>query len=140
MTSPQRTPAQLYALVFGVVLVSVGVLGFIADASFGDPGSNIEGDELLVFEVNGWHNVVHIASGAIGLAVAVSPAASRTFALGFGAVYMAVTIWGFVDGNSVAWLLPVNPADNILHLGIAAAGIGAGVATPRPARVRAAAG
>lgn len=136
MTSPHRSPAQLYSLVFGVVLLAVGVLGFIADASFGNIGTDVEGSNFILFEVNGWHNIVHIASGAVGLAVAASPAGSRAFALGFGAVYLLVTVWGFVTGDSVLWLLPVNLADNILHLGIAIAGLAAGLASPSAPEVK----
>ncbi len=132
-----RTPAQLYSLVFGAVLVLVGIVGFIADASF-NSGSNVSGDELLIFEVNGWHNIVHILSGIVGLALWRSPAGARGFALGFGAIYAVVTIWGFITGDQVLWLIPVNTADNILHLVIAATGIGAGLASPTaPARAAA---
>jgi hypothetical protein len=128
-----RTPAQLYALLFGAVLLAVGVIGFVVDASF-ETGGGVQGDELLLFEVNGWHNLVHIASGALGLALAGSRAGARLFALGFGAVYLAVTVWGFVDGDSVLGLLPVNTADNFLHLAIALLGLGAGLASsPEPA-------
>jgi Domain of unknown function (DUF4383) len=123
-----RTPAQLYALLFGAVLLAVGVVGFAVDSSF-DTGTAIEGDELLLFEVNGWHNLVHIASGVLGLALAGSRSGARLFALGFGAVYLVVTVWGFVDGSSVLGLLTVNTADNFLHLSIAAVGLGAGLAS-----------
>jgi Domain of unknown function (DUF4383) len=123
-----RTPAQLYALLFGAVLLVVGVVGFIADASFGS-GSNVDGGNLIAFEVNGWHNLVHIASGVVGLALARTAAGARAFALGFGAVYLVVTLWGFLDGNTVLWLVPVNTADNFLHLAIATLGIGAGLAS-----------
>ena len=54
---------------------------------------------------------------------------ARTFALGFGAVYGVVTLWGLIDGNNVLGLIPVNGADNMLHLLIAAAGIAAGLAS-----------
>ena len=60
-----KTPAQLYSLVFGAVLLLVGILGFIANSSF-DTGSGVQGDNLIAFEVNGWHNLVHLASGALG--------------------------------------------------------------------------
>ena len=126
MTS-DRTPAQLYALLFGAVLLVVGLVGFIADSSFGT-GSDVDGSNLIAFEVNGWHNLVHIASGLAGLALSRSVAGARTFALGFGAVYLAVTLWGFVDGDTVLWLLPVNTADNFLHLAIAVLGLAAGLA------------
>lgn len=127
MSGRIRTPAQVYALVFGVTLLVAGVLGFFVDASFGDLGADVEGDELIVFEVNGWHNVVHIASGVLGLALMGTAAGARAYALGFGAVYLVVTVWGFIDGNDVLGLLPVNTADNILHVAIAGTGILAGL-------------
>ena len=58
-------PARIYALVFGVVLVAAGILGFFYSSVFGDPG---DVDSVLgILDVNGWHNVVHIATGALGL-------------------------------------------------------------------------
>ncbi|HWI07764.1 MAG TPA: DUF4383 domain-containing protein [Solirubrobacteraceae bacterium] len=122
------TPAQIYSLVFGATLLLVGILGFIAEASF-NTGADVDGSNLIVFEVNGWHNLVHIASGLLGLALWRNAASARSFALGFGAVYLVVTIWGFVDGNDVLGLIPVNAADNVLHLLIALAGIAAGLAS-----------
>jgi hypothetical protein len=123
-----RTPAQLYALLFGIVLLAVGILGFIADSSFGT-GSDVDGSDFIVFEVNGWHNIVHILSGLLGLALARRRDTARAYALGFGAVYLAVTIWGFITGDQVLWLIPVDAADNVLHLLIAAAGLAAGLAS-----------
>ena len=96
----------------------------------------MEGSDLIVFEVNGWHNIVHILSGLLGLALWRRRDSARAYALGFGAVYLVVTIWGFATGDQVLWLLPVDTADNLLHLVIAAAGLAAGlssrdVAAPR---------
>ena len=130
------TPAQIYSLVFGATLLLVGILGFIAESSF-NTGSDVNGSNLILFEVNGWHNLVHIASGLVGLALWRSVAGAKSFALGFGAVYLVVTLWGFIDGNDVLGLIPVNGADNVLHLLISLLGIGAGLASrDEPARAR----
>ena len=133
-----RTPAQLYALVLGVVLVAVGIVGFAWSASFGTPG---ESDEVLgLFAVNGWHNLVHLASGALGLGVAGSTAGSRIYALGFGAVYLVVTIWGFAlgSGSAILDLVAINHGDTVLHLAIALAGLVIGAISPLPRERRAA--
>ena len=61
-------PARLYATLVGAVLTIAGIVGFFYSASFGSPG---EVDEVLgIFAVNGWHNVVHLATGLLGLAAA----------------------------------------------------------------------
>lgn len=136
-----RSPAQIYALVFGVVLVAAGILGFFYNATFG-AGDDVERDAVLgILDVNGWHNIVHIASGLVGLAVAGSWSAARMYALAFGAVYIVVTILGFVygDGEAIFGLIPINTEDNILHLLIGVAGIAAGAASPAEPRPRAAA-
>jgi hypothetical protein len=128
MTDRKRTPAQLYALVFGATLLAAGILGFFYSAAFGSPG---EVDAVLgILDVNGWHNVVHIATGALGL-LSVGYAA-RSYALGLGVVYVVVAIWGFVigSGESILSIIPVNTEDNVLHLVIGIAGLGAYAATP----------
>jgi Domain of unknown function (DUF4383) len=114
-----RTPAQWFALLVGGVLVVAGLAGFVADASFAT-GSGVQGDELLGLEVNGLHNVVHIASGALLLALAPRAGAARAGVLAFGVVYALVTAVGLVDGDDVLGLIPVNAADNVLHLALTA--------------------
>jgi hypothetical protein len=55
------SPAQIFCLVVGATLVLVGLLGFLAESKFdtsrgGDPGA-LDGENFIIFEVNGWHNV-----------------------------------------------------------------------------------
>ena len=128
----QRSPAQLYALIFGLVLVAAGILGFFYDSTF-ESGDDASRDAVLgILDVNGWHNVVHIASGVVGLAVAGSYANARLYALAFGGVYILVAILGFIYGNGdeIFDIIPVNTEDNVLHALIGVSGIGAGMATP----------
>jgi drug/metabolite transporter superfamily protein YnfA len=129
-----RSPAQLYALVFGVVLVGAGILGFFYEASFATGDKTlVERDAVLgILDVNGWHNLVHILSGVIGLLVVGSYANARVYALAFGGIYIIVAILGFIygDGDSIFKIVPVNTEDNILHALIGVAGLGAGMATP----------
>jgi hypothetical protein len=126
-----NTPASLYAGVVGGVLVVAGIIGFFYSASFGSPGSV---DEVFgILGVNGWHNLVHIATGALGLlAFAAGARASRTYALAIGAVYIVVAIWGFAIGSddSILGFIPVNTEDSVLHLVLGVLGLGAGMASP----------
>lgn len=128
------TPARLYATLVGGTLVVVGIIGFFYSASFGSPGTV---DSVFgIFGVNGWHNVVHILTGAIGLLVAGY--AAREYALGLGVVYTLIAIWGFIigDNESILGFIPVNTEDNFLHLLLGLLGLAAGAATPADARRR----
>jgi len=133
------SPARLYALIFGAVLVVAGIIGFFYESEFTDDES-VRDAVFGILDVNGWHNVVHIATGALGLlAFAGGAYAARAYALGLGAVYIVVAIWGLIlgDGDSILSIIPVNTEDNLLHLLIGIAGLAAGGApAPAPARER----
>jgi hypothetical protein len=138
-----RSPAQLYALIFGAVLTVAGIVGFFYNSDF-TSDKTVRDAVFGILDVNGWHNVVHIATGVLGLAAAGAYASARGYALGLGAVYIVVAIWGFIvgDGDSILSIIPVNTEDNILHLLIGVSGIAAGMATPavaEPTSARAAA-
>ena len=127
-----RSPAQLFALVVGVTLLAAGILGFFYNSSFA-AGDDIERDAVLgILDVNAWHNLVHLTSGALGLAMAGSYANARLYSIGLAAIYTVVAVWGFVigDGEAILSLVPVNTEDNVLHALIALAGYGAYAATP----------
>src|ERR1044072_7117479 len=135
------SPARLYAMLIGGALVIGGGAGFFYDSGF-DTGSSIcaSGCDKVagLLAVNGWHNLVHIATGALGLlALTYGSNAQRVYALGLGAVYILVAILGFIDFGSgdfddpLLKVIPVNTEDNFLHLILGVLGIGAGWATPR---------
>ena len=133
-----RSPAQLYCLIAGAALAAGGVLGFFYNASFatGDATLTDRDAVLGLLDVNGWHNVVHLASGLLGLASARSFSGARTYAGALGAVYAVVAVLGLAmgDGESIVGILPINTADNVLHLLLSAAGLAAYFAsTPEPA-------
>lgn len=138
MNAEQRmegaTPARLYATLVGGTLLVVGIIGFFYSASFGGPGTV---DSVFgIFAVNGWHNIVHILTGALGLLVAGY--AAREYALGLGVVYTLIAAWGFIigDNESILGFIPVNTEDNFLHLALGLLGLAAGAATPADERRR----
>ena len=117
----------------GAVLVAAGIVGFFYSSAFGTPGNT----ELVLglLGVNGWHNVVHLATGALGLAVMGSVAYARTYAVVLGAVYVALAIWGVIigSGQSILGIVPINGPDDLLHLLLGILGVAAGVASARKA-------
>lgn len=107
--------AKTFGMLFGIVFLAVGILGFV-------PG--ITKDEMLlgIFHVNTMHSVVHIASGAIFLfaSMAGSAAASLWFKI-FGLVYAVVAVLGFMNPNGpLLGMISNNPATTWLHVVLAA--------------------
>ncbi|MDQ2675847.1 MAG: DUF4383 domain-containing protein [Actinomycetota bacterium] len=130
------SPARLYATLVGGALVVAGILGFFYSSGF-STGKAVgrESEEVLgLLAVNGWHNLIHIATGLLGLAAAAY--AARTYALALGLTYTLIAIWGFLvtdDGfGSLISTVPVNTEDNFLHLILGLTGLAAGAATPKP--------
>jgi len=107
------------AIVFGVVFLAVGVLGFI-------PGITTADQMLLgIFHVNGLHNIVHLLTGAVALWAGMASAhASKLFFQVFGIVYALVALLGFIVGDGyLLGLVANNMADAWLHVVIAAAAL-----------------
>ena len=135
MSLSESSPARLYATLVGGALVIAGILGFFYSASFATGREVVrESDEILgVLAVNGWHNLVHIATGLAGLAAAAY--AARAYALAFGLAYLLIAVWGFLEvDNGIGTLLdviPVDNQDNLLHLVLGLTGLAAGAATPK---------
>lgn len=109
----KRKIAQL----FGVVLVLVGVLGFI-------PALTPDGKLLGLFQVDLLHNIVHLATGAAALYLAMTMGEKGAVLFGkvFGVVYALVTVLGLLTGNALGLpgIIPVNMADNLLHVALTA--------------------
>jgi Domain of unknown function (DUF4383) len=127
-----RSPAQLYTLVVGAGLVALGIAGFFYIASFAS-GDGLERDAVIgILDANGWANVLHVVTGAVALFFVGSYGGARVCAIGLGIVYLVVGVAGFVagDGGEIVKLVPVGTEDNVLHLLLGIAGIGAGLATP----------
>ncbi len=111
--------------IFGVVLLIVGVLGYMQNPVLG------------LFAVDNIHNIIHLASGIVALAAAAtSYQNSRMYLMVFGLVYALVTILGFLSPNGVVLnLITVNTADNYLHLAISIVTLVIGFGSPKAMRV-----
>jgi hypothetical protein len=114
-----RTLAQTFCLVTGIVLIAVGVLGFIFGGQSFSTGNPPAAEPFIVFDVNGWHNIVHLATGAFLVFMAATARTAVTGALIFGVIYVVVTVWGFIAQTDILTIIPINTADNFLHLALA---------------------
>jgi hypothetical protein len=128
----EASPARLYCLLVGAVLVIAGIIGFFYEASFATGDSIRAGDVFGVLSVNGWHNLVHIAIGALLLICAGS--AARGAALFVGILYILLCALGFIatsnsgigfiaENDALFRLVPVNNQDNVLHLILGITGV-----------------
>ena len=128
-----RHPLQTAAAVVGAVFLLVGVLGFIPGVTTQYDQLGFAGHEsgallLGLFQVSVLHNLAHLAFGVAGVAMARSVSGARNYLIWGGAVYAVLWLYGLLVGHgSPANFVPVNTADNWLHLLLAVGMIGLGV-------------
>ncbi|MFG1677997.1 DUF4383 domain-containing protein [Micromonospora sp. NPDC049282] len=122
--APARPAVQKVALAAAALFVLVGVLGFIpgVTAHYGQMtfAGHHSGAKLLgLFQVSVLHNLVHLLFGLVGLVAARRLAGARVFLAGGGALYLVLWLYGFaIDQESAANFVPINDADNWLHLAL----------------------
>ncbi|MGI8648052.1 MAG: DUF4383 domain-containing protein [Acidimicrobiales bacterium] len=134
-----RELGQLVALGVGAVFLLVGIAGFIPGITthydqLSFAGHNSSAMLLGLFKVSILHNLVHAAFGVAGLAMASTLRGARTFLIGGGAIYLVLWVYGLVvDYDSAANFVPLNTADNWLHLalGVGMVALGVLIATPK---------
>ena len=105
---------RAYAALVGIVLVAVGLLGFISNP--------LVGDGSALFLTGTMHNIVHLATGALALAIAfVLPANQQVNGVfGLGILYALIFVALIVSPNLFGLLsYSVNAADQLLHVGLA---------------------
>jgi Domain of unknown function (DUF4383) len=132
-----KSPIQVAALVVGAAFILVGILGFIPGITTNVGDMKFSGHEspaelLGLFQVSILHNIVHLAIGIVGLVAASTWEGSRLYLVGGGALYLALAVYGWIiDRASDANFVPMNPADNVLHVLLGAGMIVLGVVLGR---------
>jgi Domain of unknown function (DUF4383) len=113
----ERTPAQLFALVFGVVYLLIGIVGFFVANEF---TGGTKDDTLIIFHVNHLHNIIHLAIGAVWIAASRKHDTAKMVNTAIGVVYLLVALLGFLLPDSLMHTLinthGAGDPDNFLHL------------------------
>lgn len=142
--SMTATGLQKAAVAVAAAFLLVGVLGFVPGITTNYDSMRFLGHEsdaqlLGIFQVSILHNAVHLLFGVVGIALARSWSGARAFLIGGGIVYLVLFAYGLViDRTSEANFVPLNRADDWLHLvlGVGMIGLGALLGTHRPLRSR----
>jgi arginine exporter protein ArgO len=133
----ERSLVTTAAKVVGAVFLLVGILGFIPGitsnySSLSFAGHMSEAKLLGIFQVSILHNIVHILFGIAGIAMAKRADSARTYLVGGGIIYLVLWIYGLVTSDqSSANFVPVNTADDWLHLVLGLGMIALGVVLSR---------
>jgi hypothetical protein len=115
--------AKTAAIIIGLVFLVIGILGFFNNPVIG------------LFAVNTAHNLVHIVSGLLILAGAMSTFGAGNTLKVFGVIYAIIAILGLLgiattaDGMLLGFIQN-NPADNWLHVVLAVVILAAGFLLP----------
>lgn len=97
-------------MTLGIIFIIIGIWGFFQNPILG------------IFEVDGMHNLVHLASGILAVGFAsLDNDQTKRFAKVFGYLYGLIAVAGFITGGPYLLGMTINYADNFLHLFLAVA-------------------
>ncbi|MEU3273116.1 DUF4383 domain-containing protein [Saccharomonospora sp. NPDC006951] len=120
-------------MVVAALFLVVGILGFVPGVTTNYDSLTFAGHHsgallLGVFAVSVLHNIVHLLFGVAGFVLARTAGGARGYLIGGGVVYAVLWLYGLLIGHdSAANFVPLNTADNWLHLGLAVLMIGLGL-------------
>lgn len=100
---------KTYALVLGIVLAIVGILGLFTEAILG------------IFGVNLFQSVLHLVAAGFGI-YAGTKGDGMSYSMIIGYIGVALAVLGFIPGvkDLLLTLLNINTATTLLHLVIGA--------------------
>ncbi|PRY14530.1 DUF4383 domain-containing protein [Kineococcus rhizosphaerae] len=135
--SVHRPAVSRAALVVGLAFLVVGVLGFVPGittnyGSLAGAGHHSMAMLLGVFQVSVLHNLLHLGLGLVGVLLSHSATLAKAYLVLGGIAYLVLWIYGLVvDQQSSANFVPLNTADDWLHLGLGLGMVVLGLVLPR---------
>ena len=109
-----RSINSMVALGFGILYTLVGLAGFLVSGDV--PFVGEDGDPLIVFDVNGLHNIVHLLIGVALIAASRRTSSARGANLAIGGTYLVLGLLGPLINDTAVDVIGLNSADNVLHL------------------------
>ena len=98
-----------WSMLFGIVFVIVGILGFISNPIVSSINVN------ALFRTDLLHNIIHLLVGVVLLFASKSASASAMWLKIWGIVYLVLFIDGLVqvhvNGDKLLGIVTANPAD-----------------------------
>lgn len=107
---------QNTAMIMGSIYMVGGIIGFFY-TGFSHITERTTTSVFGIFMVNPYHNIVHIATGALWLmgAFALTQAGTEGLNIAIGGVYILATVLGFL-GYLYLLNIPTYGGDNYLHV------------------------
>lgn len=93
---------------------SIGLVGFFVTGDV--PFAGQDGDPLILFDVNGLHNIVHLLIGVALIAASRRLDTARGANLAIGVTYLALGVLGPVINDTAVDVIGLNGWDHVLHL------------------------
>jgi hypothetical protein len=111
-----------FALIFGVLFIVVGLLGFVPGLythTADMPHPSVEsghGYLMGMFPINILHNIVHLIIGIAGILASRSVGGARLYAQALAIVYGLLAVLGLIPATNMTFgLIPIHGADVVLH-------------------------
>ena len=127
-----RSINRTIALAFGAIYTLVGLAGFLVSDNFISKTDN----DLLGFQVNNLHNIVHLLIGVALIAASKRHDTARSANLAIGATYVLLGVFGPLINGSALDIIALNGADNGLHLASGLLLVGVALLADKKARTR----
>ena len=114
--------AQTWMALAGIVLVAVGLLGFIDNPLVGDSANALVPTDLL-------HNIVHLGTGALALYIAFGLRGDNQVnaTIGFGVLYAVIFLAVLVSPTLFGlFQVPANAVLHVIHAALALVSLAVG--------------
>ncbi len=117
-----RTIDQKYSVLLGLVVLVLGILGFIL-TGFTNFTEMTDHAIFGLFQTNGFHNTIYLILGVFWLlgAFALTPPGNQGMNIAVGGALLLVAVLGFLGYWSLLSIPPGFNGDNILDLAVAIA-------------------